>query len=180
MEHRELKNNLQEEKGIFLCKLNDYKPSKILTRNFNGRIVKFKEVISKEVWEDAITNAENVKLFANHQDLVSLNDGDLKLSAKENGVFVEGKLIGQAEGLHKRLLSGEFSELSFGFKCLEDEWIQNGDIQMRYIKKMELKEVSLLNQTGAYTTEVLEVRKKENSQWLLNIMKYKTEILKLR
>lgn len=180
MEHRELENNLQEEKGTFLCKLNDYQPSKVLTRNLNGKTMKFKEVISKEVWEDAIANAENIKLFANHQDLVSLNDGNLKLSAKENGVFVEGKLIGQAEGLHQRLLTGEFSELSFGFKCLEDEWIQNGDIQMRHIKKMKLKEVSLLNQTGAYTTEVVEVRKKENPQFILNTMRMKTEILKLK
>lgn len=180
MEHRELKNNLQKEKGTFLCKLNDYKPSKVLTRNLNGKTIRFKEVISKEVWEDAIANAKNIKLFANHQDLVKLNDGDLKLSAKENGVFVEGKLIGQAEGLHKRLLTGEFSELSFGFICLEDEWIQNGDIQMRHIKKMELKEVSLLNQAGAYSTEVIEVRKKDNPKFILNTMRMKIQIEKLR
>lgn len=171
------KTKFDKEKLEFTGLVNNYKKSKVLTRN--GK--KFREIISREVFEKALHKKPEIKLFINHQPYVDVAE-KIEVVAEEKGLVTKVKLLENAKGLFDRIKSNEFGEFSFGMKVLKDKWVSDGDVDLRIVEDIELVEISILNVEAAYNgTEVLEYRKFANDElWKLDLMKYKLEILKLR
>ena len=137
------------------ARVNDYSLSKEL-RGKNG---KFREIISKEVWQRAIEKAQNkVSVFINHQSYVDIMK-NVELRAEDDGVYLYGTLIESADGVHKAIQEGKINGISFGFRALKDSFRQAiGGYLERSIEDMELFEVSLLDIEPAYYGTYVEAR----------------------
>lgn len=166
------------DKKEFVGLVNNYKPSKVMTRN--GK--KFMEVIPKETFEKALAKNPNVKLYINHQDYVDVSES-IELSAEPQGLMIRAKLSEKADNLFKDIKNGEFNSFSFGFKCLKDKWedTPNDGVSLRTIEDLELVEISILNIEAAYSgTKILETRRfSDNELWRVSLANKQIEIMKL-
>lgn len=121
----------------------------------------FVEMVLKGAFDDAIENAENIRLLYAHDTSKVLADtktGTLKVfEDKENGeVKMQAVLVDTSDGkdafeLVKKQLAGG---LSFGFTTLEDEWEQVDGMYQRKIKKMSLSEISIVPEPAYKQSEV--------------------------
>lgn len=103
---------------------------------------------------------DNVQLLFNHNEsrkLGSTSEGTLKLESDVIGLKATATITDEEVITEAR--AGNLKGWSFGFKAVEDTWedIANG-IQRRFVKALELIEVSILNVTPAYNALSLEVR----------------------
>lgn len=177
IEKIENRAKLDIDKREFTGIVNNYSKSKIMTRN-DGK--KFVEIIPRETFQRALDKNPNIKLFINHQPYVDVSE-NIKLFAEEQGLVIKAKLSEKADNLFKAIKDEEFTSFSFGFKCLKDNWSNDGDILVRTILDLDLIEISLLNITPAYNgTKIVETRKCfDNELWRLSLAKKQLELLKL-
>lgn len=177
MDRIEMRAKFDKEKLEFTGLVNNYQKSKVLTRN--GK--KFREIISRDVFQKALDKKPNIKLFVNHQPYVDVAES-IEVVAEEKGLIAKVKLLENAKGLFDGIKSNEFSQFSFGMKVLKDKFVSDGEVDLRVVEDIELVEISILNVEAAYNgTEVLEYRKFANDElWKLDLIKKKIEILKLK
>lgn len=144
LEIRALEIRALEEDLMIYGLVNNYKESKMMFHIEHGD---FQETIPKETWDDAINNnKENIKLHMNHLDGVSIAE-TLDIWTDENGVYFKAKLIPQARTLYLKIKEGiDIQGISIGFKCLQDKWRKFPSYSEREILKMQLDEISILDQ----------------------------------
>ena len=136
------------------ARVNDYSLSKEL-RGKNG---KFREIISREVWQRAIEKAQDkVSVFINHLPYVNIMK-NVELRAEDDGVYLYGELIDSADEVHNAVKEGKISQVSFGFRALKDSFKQAIGYIERHVEEMELFEVSLLDCEAAYYGTEIEAR----------------------
>lgn len=137
--------------------------SRILNHSTQGDYI---EIITPGTFEEALRRARNVDLLLNHnlgRKLGSLNDGNIELYEDNIGLKIEAHIfdsdvINKAKNKH---LTG----WSFKFIPLKEVWVQGKDYQKRrYIRKIDLQEVSLLDikQTPAYLGTSVECVEYQN------------------
>ena len=144
IEIRELETGYQLE-----ILVNDYKESKLLTGS-NG---KFIEQIPMSTWEDAIKNP-SIELWIDHNPYVNVAD-NISLECRNDGIYAIATLSDKAKGLYDSIKSIGANGISFGFKCLKDNWNNN----KRIIEEMNLNEISILmDKIPAYKNTNVECR----------------------
>lgn len=163
MYHIEVRE-LHENKLV--CLVNNYDWSKLLTDK-HGK--KFKERISKEVWQKAISK-NPVKIFLNHSDYVEIGS-DIQINATENGVLLSLTLSEKEKGLYFAAKENRLTGCSFGFKCIDEKITDRGDFYEREILDFELYEISILDKIPAYYNTSVEVRNLQSSRNQLLIRK---------
>lgn len=154
MEKQTVKNEIRAiENNKVKALVNNYTLSKELRGN-NG---KFREKISKDVWQKAIDNSNSVNVFINHSPYVDIME-NMELRAEEDGVYLYGTLRDNAQGVYKAIQDGVINGVSFGFRALKDTFKNATGYLERTIEDMELFEISLLDVESAYYGTMVEAR----------------------
>lgn len=120
---------------------------------------KFTESINEGVFQDAINNADEVKLLFNHNENRKLGSTKSNLTLKEDQIGLHASATIQDDEIRKLALDNKLTGWSFGFVVTKDKW-SDGDegIQHRSIEAMNLLEVSVLSVTPAYYATKVESR----------------------
>lgn len=146
--------------------------SKLL--NENG--VRFREQIKKGAWKRAIERNDDIKLLLNHRwDNVYGSTKD-NLRLYEDNIGARFSIKTDNEELIKHAENGDFKGLSFAFRSNDDELIDDKGYKLRYVKDMNVSEVSLLTVEPAYDGCLVEMRDKDGNT--LETRDYKFELEK--
>ncbi|MBO5179745.1 MAG: HK97 family phage prohead protease, partial [Clostridia bacterium] len=133
--------------------------SKMLRRKGGQFIEKF----SKEAWEEAITENNEIRLLVNHdtkQSYATTKNGTLSLWIEDNDVKMDAIIYDKELAEEIRAYGDGFS---FGFTQKEEKWEDADDYSIRSITKALISEVSvLINSRPAYGGTLVEVRSAEN------------------
>lgn len=118
--------------------------SKILNHSKHGDFI---EIITPGTFEEALRRARNVDLLLNHdweRKLGSLNDGNMELFEDSIGLRINAQIF-DTEVINKAK-NKQLTGWSFKFTPLEERWVQGKDYRIRrYIRKIDLREISLLD-----------------------------------
>ncbi len=134
------------------------------SRELNSPIGKFKEIVEPNVFRNAISKADDIKILFNHnesRELGSISNGNLELYEDAVGLFCRATITDEEviDLAEKRELTG----WSFGFCCNKDNWIKNGEKQLRYLEDIDLMEVSILSVTPAYESTSIVYEERSNN-----------------
>ena len=133
--------------------------SKMLRRKGGQFIEKF----SKEAWEEAITENNEIRLLVNHdtkQSYATTKNGTLSLWIEDNDVKMDAIIYDKELAEEIRAYGDGFS---FGFAQKEEKWEDADGYSIRSITKALISEVSvLINSRPAYGGTLVEVRSAEN------------------
>ena len=180
LEVRALENKEDTELKI-VAKVNDYSLSKELS-DLKGN--KFRDQICKEAWQRAIEKAKDLKVYFNHQPEINIAK-EVTLKAEDDGVYAEITLIEGARGLYEKILEGLTTGMSFGFKAIQDKFVDVGTYLQRKIDDFNLFEISVLGEgkPPAYFGTEVSVRSLEvpsNTGLVeLELLKLKLDLLKI-
>jgi HK97 family phage prohead protease len=122
----------------------------------------FVEQIEPQVFQRALGRNDDVKLLFNHKEdrlLGSQKQGNLTLHEDAIGLYAECS-VNDPEVVEKAR-NNELRGWSFGFISRQDDWDTTASPQRRFIKDLDLLEVSVLSVTPAYTAMSLESRGEE-------------------
>lgn len=133
--------------------------SKVL-RDAKGQFV---ETIKAGVFQRALERAKEVKVLLNHnydRELTSTKESTTSLVEDAIGLRCRCE-IRDAEVVEKAK-SGKLVGWSFGFICLKEDRTE-GEIDEREVRELELREVSILDdtKTPAYNATTIETREEE-------------------
>ena len=110
---------------------------------------RFKEKINKGAFKRAIQNSNrDIDFLAEHDSsivLASTKNNTLQLKEDDRGLYMEARVINTSAGRdwYEMISSGLITNMSFGFKSIEDEWRSVGEnLFERTINNLELFEVS--------------------------------------
>lgn len=137
--------------------------SKILNHSKHGDFI---EIITPGTFEEALRRARNVDLLLNHnwgRKLGSLNDGNIELFEDSIGLRIKAQIFDN-EVINKAK-NKQLSGWSFKFTPIEEKWVQGKYYKKRrYIRKIDLREVSLLDiqQIPAYLGNSVECAEYQN------------------
>lgn len=124
----------------------------------------FIEKIRAKTFEKALRNTDDVELRFNHDEnrrLGSTKEGNLQLF--EDNIGLRAICTVSDEEVMEKAKKGELRGWSFGFIDKDPDWQDGPDgIQRRYLKDIELLEVSILDKTPAYIGTSIEARGEEN------------------
>ncbi|MBW9170772.1 HK97 family phage prohead protease [Clostridium estertheticum] len=124
---------------------------------------KFVEQVEDGVWQRALDNADNVDLLFNHNEtrkLGSTKDGNLTL--EEDSIGLRAECVITDEEVITKAKNKELRGWSFKFSINKDNWTENDGTQQRYLKDINLYEVSILSVTPAYQGTSIEARGEES------------------
>ncbi|MDK0692467.1 HK97 family phage prohead protease [Clostridium perfringens] len=136
--------------------------------------IRFREQIKKGAWKRAIERNNDIKLLLNHSwDKIygSTNDN---LRLYEDNIGARFSIRTANEKLIKHAENGDFKGLSFAFRCNDDEYLDDKGYKLRYVKDMDVSEVSLLTVEPAYDGCLVEMRDKDGN--VLETRDYKIEL----
>lgn len=144
--------------------------SKVL--NENG--IRFREQIKKGAWKRAIERNDDIKLLLNHSwDTIYGSTKD-NLRLYEDNIGARFSIKTDNEELIKHAENNEFRGLSFAFICNDEKFTENEGYKLRYVKDMDVSEVSLLTVEPAYDGSLVEMRDKNGKT--LETRSYKLEL----
>lgn len=135
--------------------------SKPIRETLHGRVRTFLERIRAGVFRDALKRNDDVLVLLNHDNnrvLASTKDGSAVLEEDNIGLRAE-ITITDAEVVQKAR-EGKLTGWSFGFIANDDELSSEGKDEIRTVTNMELREVSILDDTKApaYYGTLIETR----------------------
>lgn len=117
----------------------------------------FVEKVEKGTFTRALEQNPNVELKFNHtKRLGNQQDGSLELREDEVGLYAKA-VINDAEVV-KKAETRQLKGWSFGFSDLKSDWETIGDNEVRSLKDIYLKEVSILDIQPAYSATTISVR----------------------
>jgi HK97 family phage prohead protease len=122
----------------------------------------FVEQIEPQVFQRALDRNDDVKLLFNHREdrlLGSQKQGNLTL--REDAIGLHAECTVNDPEVVEKARNNELRGWSFGFISRQDEWLSDTNPQRRFIKDLDLLEVSVLSVTPAYTAMSLESRGEE-------------------
>lgn len=119
----------------------------------------FKEIIGPKVFERALSRTNDVELLFNHnkdRKLGSIKDGNLELF--EDSIGLRAKCAISDPEVQNLANRGALRGWSFGFICNSADWSDGKDgIKRRYVKDLDLTEVSILSVQPAYEATSINV-----------------------
>ncbi|WP_346817068.1 HK97 family phage prohead protease [Staphylococcus equorum] len=125
---------------------------------------RFVEKISRGAFKNALLNkGKDIDFLAEHDKkriLASTKNQSLSLFEDDNGLFMEATITPTSWGkdTYEMIKSGLYTNMSFGFKAIKDEWKKTGiGLYERTIRELELFEVSVVK-NPAYASTTIEAR----------------------
>ncbi|AWB17255.1 HK97 family phage prohead protease [Clostridium botulinum] len=125
---------------------------------------KFVEQVRSGVWKNAISKNDNIIFLLNHNNNKKLGTSkeNLKLREDNIGLYAETRVYDPE--VIKKAKENKLIGWSFGFKKIKDSWGKTDDgIDRRYLDEIELREVSILDDSRipAYYGTSVETRENE-------------------
>ena len=143
--------------------------SELLHDNLSGR--DFYEIIDRSAVDDALINANDIKLYMNHDAAQGtygrskFGEGTLKLFITERGLEFEADMPNTVfgEALLEGIRRGDVDAVSFAFAPSQQVWTRNGDgTYTRTVKEIGfLDEISVLSVLPAYDATNVDCRSLE-------------------
>lgn len=139
------------------------------SRTLWDRFGSFVERIAKGAFKRALDKNPDVRLYVNHErDIGGEADGNLKLEEDAIGLRAEATITDPE--VVQDAINGDLVGWSFGYFDTDDgvdRFIENG-MPLRYVKDMDLFEVSILNRTRtpAYEGTLVTVRSDDGKPML--------------
>lgn len=139
------------------------------SRTLWDRFGSFVERIAKGAFKRALDKNPDVRLYVNHErDIGGEADGNLKLEEDAIGLRAEATITDPK--VVQDAINGDLVGWSFGYFDTDDgvdRFIENG-MPLRYVKDMDLFEVSILNRTRtpAYEGTLVTVRSDDGKPML--------------
>lgn len=139
------------------------------SRTLWDRFGSFVERIAKGAFKRALDKNPDVRLYINHErDIGGEADGNLKLEEDAIGLRAEATITDPE--VVQDAINGDLVGWSFGYFDTDDgvdRFIENG-MPLRYVKDMDLFEVSILNRTRtpAYEGTLVTVRSDDGKPML--------------
>lgn len=118
----------------------------------------FNEVLARGAFTRTLQTAD-VRAYFDHDRgrvLGRSTAGTLRLAEDAKGLAVEIDLPDTSDGRDTRTLieRGDISGMSFGFVVLRQEWDESGEIPLRTILEVELREVSIVSEPAYDGTSI--------------------------
>lgn len=118
----------------------------------------FREVLAPGAFTKTLKTAD-VRAYFDHDRgrvLGRSSSGTLRLEEDRKGLAVEIDLPDTSDGRDVRTLveRGDVSGMSFGFIVLRQEWDETGDVPVRTIHEVELREVSVVSEPAYEGTSI--------------------------
>jgi HK97 family phage prohead protease len=135
--------------------------SKPITANLRGKAQRFIEKIKAGAFKTALKRNDNVKVLLNHKDereLANTKDGTAIL--EEDNIGLRAEVTITDPEVVEKAKNHKLVGWSFGFYSNSDEVAQEETIATRTVTDMDLKEVSILDDTKspAYYGQSIETR----------------------
>lgn len=128
-----------------------------------GRTEQFREKIAPGAFTKAVQRAKEIHFLAEHDNskiLSSTRNNSLKLQEDNNGLYMEATICPTTWGkdYYQLIQSGILSNMSFGFKAVQDEWRKAQDgVFERTVNDLDLFEVSVVRDP-AYSQSTVSAR----------------------
>lgn len=111
-----------------------------------GEMDQGRDVVLAGAFRDTLIKrpADRVKMLWQH-DREKIIGKWLEIREDNRGLYVKGKLIlglEKAREAHELIMAGALDGISIGYRVVDDDY--NRDLQIRYLKELELREVSLV------------------------------------
>ncbi len=138
----------------------------------------FVEQVRSGVWKEAINKNKDIAVLLNHNWNKKLGSTKENLTLREDniGLYAEAKITNK-EVIEKAKLN-KLVGWSFGFRTNKDSWGKSdGGIDRRYLDDIELREVSILDdsRTPAYYGTSVETR--DNEEITIELRSFANEVL---
>ena len=127
---------------------------------FDNMFGKFREIISRGAFSNALARGDDVVLNVNHQGLplARTKSGTLELTEDDVGLAVRAELDmtdPDVQRLKPKLERGDLSEMSFAFFVDKHSWDRTDkENPMRRIEAVELRDVSVVTRPAYGGTDV--------------------------
>jgi HK97 family phage prohead protease len=127
----------------------------------------FNEVLARGAFTKTLQTAD-VRAYFDHDRgrvLGRSSAGTLRLTEDGKGLAVEIDLPDTSDGRDTRTLieRGDISGMSFGFVVVRQEWDESGEIPLRTILEVELREVSIVSEP-AYDGATIALRSLDSAR----------------
>ena len=135
--------------------------SKPIRETLHGKVRTFLERIRAGVFHDALKRNDEVLVLLNHDNnrvLASTKDGTAVL--EEDNIGLRAEITITDSEVVQKAREGKLTGWSFGFVANDDELSAEGKDEIRTVTSMELREVSILDDTKApaYYGTLIETR----------------------
>ena len=135
--------------------------SKPIRETLHGKVRTFLELIRAGVFRDALKRNDEVLVLLNHDNnrvLASTKDSTAVL--EEDNIGLRAEITITDTEVVQKAREGKLTGWSFGFVCNDDELTSEGNDEIRTVTNMELREVSILDDTKApaYYGTLIETR----------------------
>ena len=135
--------------------------SKPIRETLHGKVRTFLERIRAGVFRDALKRNDEVLVLLNHDNnrvLASTKDSTAVL--EEDNIGLRAEITITDTEVVQKAREGKLTGWSFGFVCNDDELTSEGNDEIRTVTNMELREVSILDDTKApaYYGTLIETR----------------------
>ena len=135
--------------------------SKPIRETLHGKVRTFLERIRAGVFRDALKRNDEVLVLLNHDNnrvLASTKDGTAVL--EEDNIGLRAEITITDSEVVQKAREGRLTGWSFGFIANDDELSSEGNNEIRTVTNMELREVSILDDTKApaYYGTLIETR----------------------
>lgn len=127
----------------------------------------FNEVLARGAFTKTLQTAD-VRAYFDHDRgrvLGRSSAGTLRVKEDSKGLAVEIDLPDTSDGRDTRTLieRGDISGMSFGFVVMRQEWDESGEIPLRTILEVELREVSIVSEP-AYDGTTIALRSLDSAR----------------
>lgn len=114
----------------------------------------FEEVVAPGAFSEALERGDDVVFLVNHDGLplARTGSGTLKLKEDKRGLHMATELNSadpDVQALVPKMERGDLDKMSFAFIVEREEWDETGDIPVRTIQQVRLRDVSIVT-TPAY------------------------------
>ena len=118
----------------------------------------FFEVISPGAFTDAV-GRDDVVFLVNHEGLplARTRSGTLTLKEDARGLYMETELDPEdidVQAIVPKMKRGDLDKMSFAFRSEIEEWDESGETPVRTLKKVSIRDVSIVTHPAYEGTEI--------------------------
>jgi HK97 family phage prohead protease len=145
----------------------------------------FREIIAPGAFANTLKSAD-VRAYFDHDSgrvLGRSSAGTLRLKEDAKGLAVEIDLPDTSDGNDVRTLieRGDVSGMSFGFMVTKQTWDETGEVPVRTIEELDLREVSIVSEPAYDGTSIAlrsldSIRKRKNFNAAASRLRMKTTL----
>jgi len=125
-----------------------------------SRWLGFREVVQRGAFSNSLDSGSDVKALVEHDPgriVARTQNGTLTLGEDKTGLWVKVSPVDTTEGrdLVEAVRSGLLSQMSIGFRVLEERWSYSNNEELRTLTEVDLVEVSVVSEPAYQSTSIL-------------------------